>query len=140
MEEHFKITPGSKVFLGQPKSPAHRLAKKIADQFAVVAEIEEAHFPQCFVPGQMPTPAQVLVIVVGETHDAATCVRRVQERLAAVLLRGQYVDVWALRPSDGMVESVRSADCRILRRAGGRAVVERPWSVWRCLARAVRRA
>jgi hypothetical protein len=139
-EEAFTITPGTKVHLGQPKSPDVRLAIVIAERIAGIAEVREAHFPQAFVEGSMPTATQVLVIAIADRSDIPESIRRVREQLAAVLPSGRFVDVWPVQVSDPLLEDVRRSDCCIFRRTQwGEGQIERPWSLWRRVRRALQR-
>jgi len=75
-------------------------------------EVIEAHLPQAFVTGAMKVPAQVLVIVVRDP-DVQRAVEKIGSGLTRILPSGRHMDVWPMSPSDGLLPSVRGADCRV---------------------------
>jgi hypothetical protein len=117
--------------IGQPTKPDRPLARSLARLLAAFPDVQEAHFPQCFAPGKMTRPAQVLMVVFSRPQGALGAMSRIREDVARLIPRGEFLDMWPITTPGGFLESVRGARCRILRRArSGKAVTEDPWSLW----------
>jgi predicted PhzF superfamily epimerase YddE/YHI9 len=130
MNLQVSISPGTRVRIGRPACPNRRLARSIARSLLRFPGIEEAHFPQCFVPSTMSTPAQVLVIVLDERRKAQT-LEFLNAEVARLAGPGTHVDVWPINATDPFLETVRQVRCRIFRRShSGKTVIEYPWSFW----------
>jgi hypothetical protein len=126
--------------IGQPTKPDRARARVLAGLLAPFPKVEEAHFPQCFAPGKMTRPAQVLMIVFSDPQGAQEAMPRIQERVAQLIPSGDFVDMWPITTAGGLLGSVRGARCRILRRTpSGAAVIEDPWSLWDRAIRCFRR-
>jgi len=127
------------VLIGQPAKPARTLARSLAELLAAFPEVQEAHFPQCFAPGKMTSPAQVLMIVFSGPREAEETMPRIQEGIVRLLPTGAILDTWPITLPGEFLESVRGARCRILGRAGsGKATAEDPWSLWDRVVRVFR--
>jgi hypothetical protein len=123
----FRIPGEGEVLIGHPTKPDRPLARALAELLGAFPEVQEA---QCFAPGKMTSPAQVLMVVFSGPHDAQEVMPRIREGVARLLRRGASVDVWPIT-TRGFLESVRGARCKILGRVySGKAVTEDPWSPW----------
>lgn len=122
-----------------PAKPNRGLAKGIARLLLSFPEVKEAHLPMCFVPNAMPAPAQVLVVVLGNHSEAMPTPPGLHEKIAPLLRPSEFVDIWTLSVSEGILDSVRGVGCRIfVRLPSGEGVPEDPWTAWRKLLRRFR--
>jgi hypothetical protein len=87
------------------------VAAAIGTLVDTVDGILEAHLPQCFVPGVMESPAQVLVIVVNSDPEVA--LGRVGQGVEHLLPAGMHLDIWPLKPDSAVLNEVRRANCRV---------------------------
>jgi hypothetical protein len=88
----------------------------------------------------MTGPAQVLMVVFAEHETAQVAMPRIRERVARLIPAGGFLDVWPITAAGGLLDSVRGARCRILRRTPSCvAVIEDPWSLWDRALRRFRR-
>lgn len=127
--------------IGQPSNPNRSLARSLGEILTPFSEIREAHFPQCFAPGKMARPAQVLMVVFSEEQGIdETVMAALREAAARLVPTGDSLDIWPMTPTSVVLASVRSARCRILSRApSGKALTEDPWSLWGRLLRLIGR-
>jgi SseB protein C-terminal domain len=121
-----KIEAGTEILIG---APAERMPQAqsaaIAGMLARVGGVREAHLPQCFVPGAMEEPGQVLVLALERGADAEALMNEIGCQLAQMLPEGQRLDVWPVPADSGLLRDVRAAGCQIL----GPAARAKPW--WR---------
>jgi hypothetical protein len=84
--------------------------------------ISEAHLPQCFVPGVMEKPAQVLVVVTTAGESDSDALRRIAQGLVSLLPPGEHLDIWPMDQHSDVLPTVRHAGCQLV---GGK--MKRPW-------------
>ena len=131
------LPAGTKVLLGKPAHPMDRASvRAIAGLLGSAREVLEAHLPQCYVPGTMQQPAQVLVIVLPDSVDADSVTARIREGLAPLIPVGHHLDIWPLRPASNVLAAVRATGCdiRSLLADAGPEAPARParkwWKFW----------
>jgi hypothetical protein len=111
--QQLRVPAGSQVYLGAPAVPMEsEIVAALAELVDSASEVTEAHLPQTFVPGVMPAPAQVLVIVTLDA-DRQLALNKIGPGLGRILPAGRSIDVWPLSPSDHLLSAVRGANCRI---------------------------
>ena len=115
------IRAGSQVFVGAPAHPmpaehVHRLSALLSE----LAAVEEAHLPQCYIPGQIDPPAQVLMVVLTASADVASTMETITARLNGILPEGAHLDVLPLSRQHQLLPSVRKAGCVLVTRT-------KPW-------------
>ncbi len=110
----FTVPAGTQVFLGAPAKPMPmERAAAIGSVADSVNGVVEAHLPQCFVPGVMAGPAQVLVLVVHPSADPQRVLKDLGPGLNAILPKETHIDVWPMSPQSTLLADVRRANCRI---------------------------
>lgn len=125
MEEQ-TIEAGTQILIGAPAVPMPRAqSAAVADMLSKVGGVTEAHLPQCFMPGAMTEPAQVLVLVLRRGTNIETLMHEVGCQLGQMLPEGQRLDVWPVPEGSAVLRDVRAAGCSIL----GAGPRPRPW--WR---------
>ncbi|MGH9945035.1 MAG: hypothetical protein ACRD9R_22015 [Pyrinomonadaceae bacterium] len=129
MESH-DVPTGTHIMIGAAaRGMPQAQAAAIADMLSRVGGVTEAHLPQCFVPGVMDAPAQVLTLVLAPGADADAVMREVGCQLGLMLPEDQRLDVWPIEGTNPLLEKVRIVGCRIL---GSPAVPAKPWwRLWR---------
>ena len=114
MNNAFNIPAGSRVFLGAPTNP---IAKGFSDLLHKIVsedpEVIEAHFPQCYIPGLMTEPRQVLFIICLSRSSAEQSVLSAMKHLTDKIFTGGIVDILPLTITDELVDAVREAGCQI---------------------------
>lgn len=116
-----KIPAGAEVFMGAPAEPMRpSLSAALGRAVSKVPSIVEAHLPQCYVPGSIAPPAQVLVIVTTPGGEDAA-LRGVESALAGILPEQLILDVWPLTPDHSLLPTVRAAGCQIAGPASSRS-------------------
>jgi hypothetical protein len=58
--------------------------------------VVEAHLPQCFVPGVMASPAQVLVLIIDPAVDPEKVLNQMGQVLETILSETEGIDVWPM--------------------------------------------
>lgn len=112
-----QIPNGVQVFIGSPaKAVSQDRIDRLSDMVMVAKGIDEAHLPQCFAMGIMAAPAQVLVVIGKSLEALAPALESIGEQLPKLVAQGEHLDVWPLAMSDGMVATVRGANCQIFTR------------------------
>jgi hypothetical protein len=129
----FTIPTGSQVFLGAPAKP---MLTDVSSAIGAVVDsvdgVVEAHLPQCFVPGVMVGPAQILVLVFDENADAQGALNRIGAGLDVVFSGGAHIDVWPMGPASPFLRDVRLANCRVGKERASHAQGTKPWwKFWR---------
>ena len=125
------VPKGSRVLLGSPAKPMPAdVSKAIARAVSSVPGISEAHLPQCFVPGVMKVPAQILAITATDEISTDEVLSGLEKALSLDLPEGHQLDVWPLAPNSDVLVDVRAAGCQIFgtTRSASHAH-KRPW--WR---------
>lgn len=113
MTDPLHIPAGAELFIGAPAKPLPpAIVEDLRSCLLGIAEIEEAHLPQMYVPRVMTGAAQVLVLVVAPSHQSAT-LKTVGRVLLSILPAGAMLDVWPLPPGHEMLATVRSAGCQL---------------------------
>lgn len=108
------IPAGAQLLLGAPAQPMpSEQADALAATVAAMDGVSEAHLPQCFVPGVMKQPAQVLVMVVEPPADPDRVCASIGQALNAVLPQVEHLDLLPLEPGSSLLDAVRRAGCRI---------------------------
>ena len=117
------ISAGSQVFVGAPAHPlpAERV-RRLSAMLSELAAVEEAHLPQCYIPGRIDPPAQVLMVVLAASADVASTMETIIARLNGMLPEGVHLDVLHLSRQHELLPFVRKAGCVLVTRT-------RPW--WR---------
>ena len=127
MEEQ-TIEAGTQILIGAPAEPMPRAqTAAMADMLSQIGGVREAHLPQCFMPGAMSEPAQVLVLVLRRGTDVETLMHEVGCQLGQMLPEGQRLDVWPVPEGSPVLRDVRAAGCSIL---GARAGARPWWRFW----------
>ena len=128
MTLQISVPKGQQIFLGAPAKPMpdERVAQ-IGRLVAATPGIVEAHLPQCFIPGSMDSPAQVLFVVVAPGVAPAEVGEQLGQGLHTVLPAGKYLDVMPLDASHSLLPTIRGAGCEVL--AAQPRPAKRPW--WR---------
>ena len=126
--DEFRIDRGREFFIGAPQDPqlTPKAKSALASAVSEVRGIQEAHVPQCLIPGVSERPAQVLVLILEPTANADTVMKALGPQLRTVVPSGVVLDVWPISLSNEMVLAVRAAGMEIFR-ASERS--SRPW--WR---------
>ncbi|MCA1788823.1 MAG: enhanced serine sensitivity protein SseB C-terminal domain-containing protein [Thioalkalivibrio sp.] len=122
------VPKGQQIFLGAPASPMPQ--ERVAQLSSLVAAtpgILEAHLPQCFIPGSMESPAQVLFVVVAPGSSPAEIGEQLGRGLTEMLPSGEHLDVMPLDGSHQLLSSVRGAGCSLT--VSQRVTQKRQW--WR---------
>jgi hypothetical protein len=129
----FMVPAGSQVFLGAPAKPMPPArAAAIGGAVDSIGGIAEAHLPQCFVPGVMVTPTQVLVLVLEDKANPTQVLDEIGRRLADVLSTAENIDVWPMSSQSALLADVRSANCGIGKGASFQpAATKAWWKFWR---------
>lgn len=103
--ERRRIPAGTKVYLGAPARPMKvELSVQIAKMLRHIPGIVEAHVPQCYAPGVIDNPAQMLILVVNPKAARSAMAAEIEKGLAMVLPVGTTLDFisWRrLRPNCG---------------------------------------
>ena len=127
MEEQ-TIKAGTQILIGAPAEPMPRAqSAAVADMLSKIDSVTEAHLPQCFMPGAMSEPAQVLVLVHKRGVDVETLMHEVGCQLGQMLPEGQRLDVWPVPEGSAVLRDVRAAGCSIL---AARAAAKPWWRFW----------
>jgi type III secretion system (T3SS) SseB-like protein len=112
--ESLRIAARTKVLVGAPAAPmAQYISDAIGETISRVPGVIEAHLPQCFVPGVMEAPAQVLIIVVESRGSIAPALESLSGRLPKVLPEGMHLDVWPIESAHPSLAMVRGANCKV---------------------------
>ena len=114
MTLQISVPKGQQVFLGAPAKPMReeRVAQIVALLVATPG-ITEAHLPQCFIPGTMDSPAQVLFVVVAPGVAGAQVGEQLGQGLHAILPAGEHLDVMPLDSAHSLLPSIRGAGCAL---------------------------
>ena len=124
----FTVPAGTRVFLGAPAKPMPAAnATEIGALADSIEGVAEAHLPQCFVPGIMASPAQVLVLVVEPGVDSDRVLNRVSQGLEAILSEAEYIDVWPMSLQSTLLADVRRANCHIGKGRSSAPMAAKPW-------------
>jgi len=125
------VPKGSRVLLGSPAKPMpSEVSTAIARAVAAVSGISEAHLPQCFVPGVMAAPAQILAITTTAGSATDVVLSGLEKALSLNLPAGHQLDVWPLAPNSEVLADVRAAGCQIFSATQpATGAQKRPW--WR---------
>lgn len=127
MEEQ-TIEAGTQILIGAPAEPMPRAqSAAIADMLSKIGGVTEAHLPQCFMPGAMSEPAQVLVLVLRRGAEVEALMHEVGCQLGQMLPEGQRLDVWPVPEGGAVLRDVRAAGCAIL---GAKARAASWWKFW----------
>jgi hypothetical protein len=109
------IPKGAKIYLGAPAKPLdEELVLRIAELAASFPTVVEAHLPQCWVENVMPSPAQILVLVLATDEGAPELANAVGEGISRLLPNSAHMDVWKLSINHDLMPAVRKAGCGIL--------------------------
>ena len=102
------------MFLGAPADPLPRgITLTIAGAVSRWLGVIEAHLPQCYAPGVIDDPAQILVLVVRQGEAVRNLVARAGRELGNILPDGTHLDMWVIGADDKFLPIVREAGCRI---------------------------
>ena len=114
MTLQISVPKGQQIFLGAPAKPmpAERVAQ-IARLVTDTPGVVEAHLPQCFIPGTMDSPAQVLFIVLAPGIAPAEVGEQIGQGLHAVLPEGEHLDVMPLDSSHSLLPTIRGTGCAL---------------------------
>jgi hypothetical protein len=105
---------GTKMHIGSPTIPmSPELSVAIAGMLEEMPGVLEAHLPQCYAPGVIDPPAQVLMIVLSRSGQEVMFASEVRRRLLSILPKGVPLEFMFLHRSSPELESVRRANCRI---------------------------
>lgn len=70
------VASGSQILIGPPANPIHPDAvNAIKAAVSALTGVQEAHLPQCYIPGVTSAPAQVLVLVLRAGVDSDVVMR-----------------------------------------------------------------
>ena len=128
MEEQ-TIEAGTQILIGAPSEPMPRAqSAAIADMLSKIGGVVEAHLPQCFMPGAMSEPSEVLVLVLRRGTRPDALMREVGFHLGRMLPEGRRLDVWPVEEGSAVLRDVRAVGCRIL---GAEARAGPWWKFWR---------
>lgn len=128
---NFVLRAGEKAFVGAPSIPMNQaLVRSISELVQSIPDILEAHLPQCFVPGAMQGPAQILVIVVAATSDYESVLRQLQDGLGRLSLPIHHLDIWRLLPDSKLLSTVRSTGCQVQPLPAQSEPVSGRWKFW----------
>src|SRR5262249_34388553 len=94
--------------------PAKR-SRAVAKLVESIAGIMEAPLPQCYIPGVVDEPGQVLFLVIRSPELVAHVMPQVGEGLQGILSPGEPLDCIPLDPADELLPAVREAGCEIFR-------------------------
>jgi type III secretion system (T3SS) SseB-like protein len=104
---------GTRIFFRIPTSPMpESLSDAIGDAVELVAGIDEAYLPECYIAGEKE-PRQFLVVSVDSTPDISEIVKHLAEKLRGVLPDGQFIDILPFS-SSSMPAEARIPQCRIV--------------------------
>jgi hypothetical protein len=112
-----KVPAGAKIFLGAPaRGMDPWVVRSLAETVAAVPDVAEAHIPQCYIPGVMECPAQVLVVVIRNSIAIEPTLAAVTSRIERLLPTAGHLDIWPLLSASSLLSAVRDAGCRIFER------------------------
>lgn len=76
------------------------------------------------------------MLVFEDPELCSGCLNSVKERLAMLLAINTSLDVWPIRTTDPLLETIRRVGCKIVGRTpSGEAFTENPWSLWKRIRR-----
>jgi hypothetical protein len=108
------IPIGTKVYFGAPAKPMPiEISEAIGHLACTSPEVIEAHLPQCYMPGMMEAPAQVLVLILSSKANLESILRGITVRLPDILAPGMPLDILPLLADNQLVNNVRAAHCRL---------------------------
>ena len=103
------------MYLGAPAKPfPETVVVRLRDLVQTISGVFEAHIPQCYAPGVMKDPSQILVVITREGADMAAILTELEEKLHEFLPNRATLDVWPLGLQSDMVQAVRRANCPLL--------------------------
>jgi hypothetical protein len=121
-----QIPKGTQYFIGAPAQPFPATMLDALGRLVTASGIAEAHLPQCFVPGVMEKPAQVLVVVTRAGESDNEALRRIGQALGSLLPPGEHLDVWPMDQDSDVLPSVRNAGCQLV----GQKTKKPWWQFW----------
>ena len=122
--DEFKIPKGNTFHWGAPAKPMEEerscaVARVVAD----TPGIAEAYLPQCYAPGFIDPPAQVLVITLAPGADPATIMASLGPAISRIFPPGEHLDI--LPSLDrGALQAVRHSGTQIY---ASRVSESQPW-------------
>jgi len=120
----FEIPAGSTFHWGAPAKPmAEERSRAIAQLVANTAGIAEAFLPQCYAPGFVDPPAQVLVVTLTPGADLATVMQSLGAGISRICPPGEHLDILP-HVDRGTVETIRQYRTQIY---GGSSSPSQPW-------------
>jgi|GEM_PF-2226867 len=103
------------ITIGPPKAPPpESIADTIADTIRARPEIYFAFMPEIFIPGQMESPAEVLILVSdmdGASLERVT--REIHEEIRELLPEVDSIDILAVPPEHELVIPSIATTCLI---------------------------
>ena len=132
--DDLKVAAGSQILIGAPANPIHPDAvRAIADAVRALTGVQEAHLPQCYIPGVSESPAQVLVLVLLPGVRSEPLMDSLSPQLQGIVPRGVRLDVWPLPIEHELLPAIRGAGCQITGDVAiGPVSSERKWwQFWR---------
>jgi hypothetical protein len=107
---------GTEIIIGKPAKPMPaKHSRAVAKLVASIAGITEAHLPQCYIPGVVDEPGQVLFLVIRSPDLVAEVMPQVGEGLQGILSPHESLDCIPLDPGDELLPAVREAGCEIFK-------------------------
>ena len=111
--EPIKMTAGTSVLIGAPAQPVPQaISGALRNLVESLPGVAEAHLPQCFVPGVMLQPAQVLIVALRNGTEEET-MRAIGQALPTILPPGMPLDVWPLVAGHELLRHARSVGCEL---------------------------
>jgi hypothetical protein len=87
-----EIPQGASIYLGAPANPMPKAhSDAITDMVSKMPEIEEAHLPQCYLPGVVDPPTQILVILAQPGSDTQAVLQALARGVFDALPKGTHL-------------------------------------------------
>ena len=120
----FAIPLGTTVYWGAAAKPmAEQRSRAVTQLVADTPGIAEAFLPQCYAPGFVDPPAQVLVITLTPGAELPSVMHALEVGISPIFPPGEHLDILP-QVERGTLQTIRQYDTQIY----GSAITEsRPW-------------